>query len=97
MVFTVFRQMNKKEVQEPAQAHASDDAMSTGASTNYQQSTNTQAVEEEKAMVPVYQYVKMQAEILRVPDQAKFAVQFTRKSGAALLFYENVKDFMRQL
>ena len=62
MVFTVFRQMNEKEVQEPAQANASDDAMSTGASTNYQQSVNTQVVEEEKAMVPVYQYVKMQAD-----------------------------------
>ena len=59
MVFTVFEQMNKKEVLDVAQnesnANASEDAMSTGASTNYQQSTNTQVVEEEKAMVPVYQ------------------------------------------
>ena len=63
--------------------------MSTGASTQ-----NPQQDEEEKAFVPVYQFVKMQAEILRVPNQAKFAVQFTRKSGAALLFYENVKNYM---
>jgi len=48
-------------------------------------------------MVPVYQYVKIQAEILRVPDQAKFAVQFTRKSGAALPFYENVSYYMQKM
>ena len=46
MAFTVFEQMNKKEVLDVAQnesnANASEDAMSTGASTNYQQSTNTQ-------------------------------------------------------
>ena len=39
----------------------------------------------------------MQAEILRVPDQAKFAVQFTRKGGAALLFYETVHSYMSKM
>ena len=57
-----------------------------------------QVDEEEKAEVkPVFEYVKMQAEILRVPDQSKFAVQFTRKGGAAWLFYVTVDNYMRQM
>ena len=54
--------------------------------------------EEAKAeVVPVYEYVRMQAEILRVIGQAKFAVSFTRKGGAAWLFYATVDNYMKQL
>ena len=39
----------------------------------------------------------MQAEILRVTGQAKFAVSFSRKAGAAWLFYATVDSYMKQL
>ena len=39
----------------------------------------------------------MQAEILRVTGQAKFAVSFSRKAGAAWLFYATVDRYMKQL
>ena len=39
----------------------------------------------------------MQAEILRVTGQAKFAVSFSRKSGAAWLFYATVDTYMKHL
>ena len=48
-------------------------------------------------MTEVYEYVRMQAEILRVTGQAKFAVSFSRKSGAAWLFYATVDTYMKHL
>ena len=54
--------------------------------------------EESKTEVTeVYEYVRMQAEILRVTGQAKFAVSFSRKSGAAWLFYATVDTYMKHL
>mmetsp|Transcript_24528 Transcript_24528/g.28910 ORF Transcript_24528/g.28910 Transcript_24528/m.28910 type:complete len:93 (+) Transcript_24528:1180-1458(+) len=41
---------------------------------------------------PVYEQAHIQFEILRVPDRENvFFIQFKRKGGAAILFYENTK------
>ena len=69
-----------------------------GAATSTCASAQSATQEELKTeVVPVYEYARMQAEILRVTGQAKFAVSFTRKAGAAWLFYATVDNYMKQL
>ena len=36
----------------------------------------------------------VQVEILKVPDQDKFCVDFKRKAGSAILFYDNVNKYI---
>ena len=36
----------------------------------------------------------VQVEILKVPDQDKYCVDFQRKAGSAILFYDNVNKYI---
>ena len=37
---------------------------------------------------------KVQVEICKVPDQEKYCVDFQRKAGSSVLFYDNVNKYM---
>ena len=39
----------------------------------------------------------MQVEIFKVPDQEKFCVDFQRKAGSAMLYYDHVRKYIDQL
>jgi hypothetical protein len=43
---------------------------------------------EEEVANPVYENVKMAVEITKVPDQDKYCVDFQRKAGSAILYYD---------
>ena len=48
--------------------------------------------------MPLIESAHIQFEILKVPDtQHMFHVQFKRKGGAAILFYENSKHYLEKL
>jgi hypothetical protein len=36
----------------------------------------------------------LQVEILKVPDQEKYCVDFQRKAGSAILFYDNANKYI---
>jgi hypothetical protein len=62
------------------------------------QEPDEEADEEEKSeFVPVIESAKVQVEIMRVPDRDMRFVQFKRKAGAAIMFYEHSKLYMEQL
>lgn len=43
---------------------------------------------------PIYERAKLQVEILKVPDQEKYCVDFQRKAGSAILFYDNANKYI---
>lgn len=49
------------------------------------------------SFAPIYEQADVQFEILAVPNSDLLHVQFKRKRGAALLFYEKSKCYLNQL
>ena len=47
-----------------------------------------EATEGETEFVPLYTKCKVKVEILKVPDQEKFCVDFSRETGSSILFCE---------
>ena len=45
----------------------------------------------------VVEMSKAQVEILKVPDQDKYCVNFSRKAGSAMLFYDNANKYIDML
>ena len=43
---------------------------------------------------PIFERAKLQVEILKVPDQEKWCVDFQRKAGSAILFYDNANKYI---
>ena len=43
---------------------------------------------------PVFEQAKIQVEILKVPGQDKYCVDFQRKAGSAILFYDNANKYI---
>ena len=43
---------------------------------------------------PVFEQSKIQVEILKVPGQDKYCVDFQRKAGSAILFYDNANKYI---
>ena len=60
---------------------------------------NEEEEEKQEDFVKVYETAQVQFEILRVPERSDqmLYVNFKRKAGAAILFYETVKVYMDQL
>ena len=40
---------------------------------------------------------KIQIDILKVPNEQKYCVKFTRKSGSSWLFYQNINEYINLL
>lgn len=49
------------------------------------------------APAPVYERAKLQVEIFKVPNQNKWCVDFQRKGGSAILFYDNAGQYLSAL
>ena len=45
-------------------------------------------------VVPIFEMAKLQVEILKVADQEKYCVDFQRKAGSAILFYDNANKYI---
>ena len=43
---------------------------------------------------PIFERAKLQVEILKVPNQEKYCVDFQRKAGSAILFYDNANKYI---
>ena len=43
---------------------------------------------------PIFEQAKIQVEILKVPGQDKYCVDFQRKAGSAILFYDNANKYI---
>lgn len=51
--------------------------------------------ENEQEQTPLNQEVSMvSVQILKVPDQEKFCVNFTRKAGSSILFYDSANKYI---
>lgn len=50
--------------------------------------------DDEAEVEPIYERAKVQVEILKVPNQEKFCVDFKRKAGSAILFYDNANKYI---
>jgi len=65
---------------------------------NVKPDDNEEVEEDAGEFVPVFEQADVQFEILRVPDRENMRyVQFKRKGGAAILFYESSKMHLDQL
>jgi len=45
----------------------------------------------------MYEQCNIQVEILKVKDQDKYCVEFQRKAGSAILFYDNANKYIDAL
>lgn len=51
--------------------------------------------ENEQEQAPLNQEVSMvSVQILKVPDQEKYCVNFTRKAGSSILFYDSANKYI---
>jgi len=51
--------------------------------------------ENEQEQTPLNQEVSMvSVQILKVPDQEKYCVNFTRKAGSSILFYDSANKYI---
>ena len=55
---------------------------------NHQRQINVPEDGEEEVANPVFEHVKIAVEITKVPDQDKYCVDFQRKAGSAILYYD---------
>ena len=53
--------------------------------------------EDDESSFRVAEMSKVQVEILKVPDQDKYCVNFTRKAGSAMLFYDHANKYIHML
>jgi len=61
---------------------------------NFEVSKQINDISEGQEVEPIFERAKLQVEILKVPDQEKFCVDFQRKAGSAILFYDNANKYI---
>ena len=53
--------------------------------------------EGEEVATPIFEHAKIQVEITKVPDQDKYCVDFQRKAGFAILYYDQAMAYSQKL
>jgi len=51
-------------------------------------------IEGQPEVEPIFEMAKIQVEITKVPDQDKYCVDFQRKAGSAILFYDSANKYI---
>ena len=52
---------------------------------------------EEQVAAPVFEQAKIAVEITKVPNQDKYCVDFQRKAGSAILYYDQAMAYSTKL